>query len=121
MEKNFWENAMELEHTALRSGRLSSFLKGELNMSTGLMNRLKWKEALLVNGQPARTNTQVTPGDRITALLDDPEPEYPAEDMPLEIRYEDQDLLVVDKPAGILIHPSCHRMTGTLSNGVLGY
>lgn len=103
---------MELEHIALRSGRLSSFLKGELNMSTGLMNRLKWTGALLVNGQPARTNTQVTPGDRITALLDDPEPEYPAEDMPLEIRYEDRDLLVVDKPAGTLIHPSRHRMTG---------
>ena len=33
---------MELEHIAVRSGRLSSFLKGELNMSTGLMNRLKW-------------------------------------------------------------------------------
>ena len=112
---------MELEHIALRSGRLSSFLKGELNMSTGLMNRLKWTGALLVNGQPARTNTQVTPGDRITALLDDPEPEYPAEDMPLEIRYEDRDLLVVDKPAGTLIHPSRHRMTGTLANGVLGY
>lgn len=41
MKKNFWENAMELEHIAVRSGRLSSFLKGELNMSTGLMNRLK--------------------------------------------------------------------------------
>ncbi len=53
---------MELEHIAVRSGRLSSFLKGELNMSTGLMNRLKWTGALLVNGQPARTNTQVTPG-----------------------------------------------------------
>ena len=105
---------MELEHIAVRSGRLSSFLKGELNMSTGLMNRLKWTGALLVNGQPARTNTQVTPGDRITALLDDPEPEYPAEDMPLEIRYEDRDLLVVDKPPGMLIHPSRHRMTGTL-------
>ena len=112
---------MELEHIAVRSGRLSSFLKGELNMSTGLMNRLKWTGALLVNGQPARTNTQVTPGDRITALLDDPEPEYPAEDMPLEIRYEDRDLLVVVKPPGMLIHPSRHRMTGTLANGVLGY
>ena len=97
---------MELEHIAVRSGRLSSFLKGELNMSTGLMNRLKWTGALLVNGQPARTNTQVTPGDRITALLDDPEPEYPAEDMPLEIRYEDRDLLVVDKPRGMVVHPA---------------
>ena len=112
---------MELEHTALRTGRLSSFLKGELGMSTGLMNRLKWNSALLVNGQPARTNAQVAPGDRITVLLDDPEPDYPAEDMPLDIRYEDRDLLVVDKPAGLLIHPSRHRMTGTLANGVLGY
>lgn len=112
---------MELRHTAGRSGPLSGFLKRELEMSTGLMNRLKWKDALLVNGTPARTNYPVKPGDCITVLLDDPEPDYPAEDIPLEIRYEDADILVVDKPAGMLIHPSRHRITGTLANGVLGY
>lgn len=112
---------MELQHVALRPGRLSGFLKGELGMSTGLMNRLKWTERILVNGIPARTNYMVEPGDRITVLLDEAEPEYPAEDIPLSIRYEDSHLLVVDKPAGMLIHPSRHRNTGTLANGVLGY
>ncbi len=112
---------MELKHVAAREGRLSGFLKGELGMSTGLMNRLKWTSSILVNGRPARTNYPVSPGDIITVLLDDPEPEYPAEDIPLSICYEDSHLLVVDKPAGMLIHPSRHRNTGTLANGVLGY
>ena len=115
------EWAMELKHVAAREGRLSGFLKGELGMSTGLMNRLKWTSSILVNGSPARTNYPVSPGDTITVLLDDPEPEYPAEDIPLSICYEDSHLLVVDKPAGMLIHPSRHRNTGTLANGVLGY
>jgi len=43
---------MELKHKAAREGRLSSFLKNELAMSTGLINKLKWQEKLLVNGQP---------------------------------------------------------------------
>ena len=41
---------MELTHTAARSGRLSSFLRRELNMSSGLMNRLKWNGGICVNG-----------------------------------------------------------------------
>ena len=112
---------MKLEHRADRAGRLSGFLKGELQMSTGLMNRLKWNGGLLVNGTPARTNHPVEPGDVITVLLDEPEPDYPAQDLPLDIRYEDEDILVVDKPAGMLIHPSRHRNTGTLANAVAGY
>lgn len=112
---------MELRHTAHRAGKLSGFLKGELNMSTGLMNRLKWNGGLLVNGCPARTNHPVQPGDVITVLLDEPEPEYPAQDIPIDILLEDRDILVVDKPAGMLIHPSHHRNTDTLANAVAGY
>lgn len=112
---------MELTHNAIRSGRLSSFLRGELAMSSGLMNRLKWTGGLLVNGQPARTNHTVEPGDVITVTLDEPQPEYPPEDVPLHIVYEDRHILVADKPAGMLIHPSRHRNTGTFANAVLGY
>jgi len=57
----------------------------------------------------------------ITVPLDAPEPEYPAEDGPLTILYEDEYLLAVDKPAGMLIHPSRSRLTGTLANYVQGY
>ena len=112
---------MELSHTAIRSGRLSSFLKGELHMSTGLMNKLKWGDSIRVNGIPQRTNYPVAPGDVITVRLDEETPEYPAEDGPLTILYEDAYLLAVDKPAGILIHPSRSKNTGTLANYVAGY
>ena len=112
---------MELSHTAIRSGRLSSFLKGELHMSTGLMNKLKWGDSIRVNGIPQRTNYPVAPGDVITVRLDEETPEYPAEDCPLTILYEDAYLLAVDKPAGILIHPSRSKNTGTLANFVAGY
>lgn len=112
---------MELTHTAARAGRLSSFLRGEMNMSAGLVNRLKWSQRILVNGLPQHNDFQVSPGDVICALLDDPQPEYPAEKGDLTILYEDAYLLAVDKPAGMLIHPSHSKLTGTLANLVLGY
>ena len=112
---------MELKHIADRIGRLSSFLRQEMAMSAGLVNRLKWQNRLLVNGQPQRTNYDVTVGDVITVLLDEPAPEYPPEPGPLAILYEDEHLLAVDKPAGMLIHPSRATCTGTLANRVLAY
>ena len=112
---------MELKHIATRSGRLSTFLKQELGLSTGLMNKLKWSEKLFVNGIPRHADFCVEIGDVITADLDEPTPDYPAEDGEFTILYEDDHILVVDKPAGMLIHPSRSRLTGTLANQVLGY
>jgi len=112
---------MELTHIAQREGRLSSFLRRELKMSEGLVNRLKWQEALLVNGNAEHTNFPVKPGDVITVRLDEPVPEYPAEDGELTVLYEDEHILAVDKPAGMLIHPSRSCYAGTLANLVAGY
>ena len=112
---------MELKWVAQREGRLSSFLLGELKMSTGLMNKLKWGDGIQVNGIPQRTNYPVKTGDVITVRLEEEEPEYPAEDGPLDILYEDDFLLAVDKPAGMLIHPSRAKNDGTLANFVAGY
>lgn len=112
---------MELKHTATRSGRLSSFLREEMGMSAGLMNRLKWQDKLFVNGSPVHTDYAVQPGDVITVPLEEETPGYPAEEGTLTVLYEDEHLLAVDKPAGMLIHPSRSRLTGTLANLVLGY
>lgn len=112
---------MELSHKARAEGRLSDILKNEMGVSSGLMNRLKWDERILVNGTPQRTNYRVEAGDTVTLLLDEPEPEYPGEDMALTILYEDAHILIVDKPAGMLIHPSRSKDTGTLANGVVGH
>ncbi|MBQ2927678.1 MAG: RluA family pseudouridine synthase [Oscillospiraceae bacterium] len=112
---------MELKWVADREGRLSSFLRGELNMSYALMNKLKWGDGIRVNGVPQRTNFAVCPGDVITVRLDEEKAEYPAEDGPLTVLYEDDYLLAVDKPPGMLIHPSRAKNEGTLANFVLGY
>lgn len=112
---------MELEHIAERDGRLSSFLKKEMGMSTGLMNRLKWQEKILVNGMPRHTDYPVRCGDVITVPMEEPVPEYPAEFEPVTVLYEDAYMLAVDKPVGMLIHPSRSRITGTLANRVVGY
>ena len=112
---------MELRHIASREGRLSSFLKEEMGMSTGLMNRLKWQDAIFVNGTPQHTDYSVKPGDVITVPLDEPAPDYPAQDGPLTVIYEDAHILAVDKPSGMLIHPSRSCNTGTLANFVAGY
>lgn len=112
---------MQLTHTATRAGRLSSFLRGELQMSAGLMNKLKWGDAIRVNGTPQHTNFPVAPGDVITVQLPDVTADYPAELGKLTVLYEDEFLLAVDKPAGMLIHPSRSRNTGTLANFVLGH
>ena len=112
---------MELKHTATRDGRLSAILREDMQISAGLMNRLKWQDKILVNGTPQHTDYPVKAGDLITLPLDEPEPDYPPEDGELTILYEDDHLLAVDKPAGMLIHPSRSRNTGTLANLVAGY
>ena len=92
-----------------------------MQMSAGLMNRLKWQDKLFVNGAAVHTDYAVKPGDVITVPLDEPVPQYPAQQGELTVLYEDEHLLAVDKPAGMLIHPSRSRFTDTLANYVLGY
>ena len=112
---------MELCHIASRSGRLSSFLKGEMKLSTALMNKLKWGDNIQVNGIPQHTNFSVSPGDVITVRMEQAAIAYPAQNGEISILYEDDWLLAVDKPAGMLIHPSRSRLTDTLANYVAGY
>jgi len=112
---------MELRYTAQRSGRLSDILKTEMRMSTGLMNRLKWQNLLFVNGVAVHTDYAVQPGDCICVQLAEPQPNYPAQQGDLQILYEDDHILAVHKMAGMLIHPSRSKHTGTLANYVQGY
>lgn len=112
---------MVLTCTARRAGPLLSFLRTELGLSSSLVKSLKTGSVFRVNGEPVFTDFPVQPGDVVTALLTEDPPDFPAQDLPLDILYEDEALLAVDKGPGLWVHPSPSRYTGTLANGVAGY
>ncbi len=75
---------------------------------------------VLVNGRPVKANYKVSPGDEILIIYTSPPPpELLPEPIDLDIIFEDEDLLVVDKPAGMVVHPAYANWTGTLANAVL--
>ncbi len=73
-----------------------------------------------VNERPVKSNYRVKPFDVVTMLLDRPRYEntIEPEDIPLDITYEDEEVLVINKPAGLVVHPGCGNYTGTLVNAI---
>jgi len=73
-----------------------------------------------VNDRPVKSNYKVRPGDVITLMLDRPhyDTSIEPEDIPLDIVYEDDDLMVINKPAGLVVHPGVGNFHGTLVNAV---
>ena len=112
---------MILNCTMQRRAKLLSALRRELRISDGLVRRLKPLDAFRVNGERAHTNRILEPGDRVEVTIEEAAPDFPAEDGPLDILWEDDCLIAVDKPAGILVHPTFSRQTGTLANRLLGW
>lgn len=75
---------------------------------------------ILVNGKAVKSNYKVKPFDIVTLSLDRPKREWDItpEDIPLNVVYEDEDLMVVNKPAGLVVHPGCGNYSGTLVNAL---
>ena len=78
---------------------------------------------ILVNNKASKQNYRIKPLDVISILLPTPphETELLPEELPLDIHYEDDDVLVVNKPAGMVVHPGYGNFTGTLLNGLFFY
>lgn len=112
---------MDITHIAQRDGRLSSILKEDMLVSTGLMNRAKWAGNILVNGRPEHTDFAVRAGDTVTVLMPESPESYIPEERNLDVLYEDSWILAADKPAGMLIHPSRSCNSGTFANFTAGY
>jgi 23S rRNA pseudouridine1911/1915/1917 synthase len=75
-----------------------------------------------VNGRPARSSLRLSAGDRVrVTITPEPPPRLEAEDIPLHIVYEDDDVLVIDKPAGLTVHPAPGHPGHTLANAILSH
>ncbi len=101
--------------------RLDVFLANrERDLSRSAIQRLIEKGRVQLNGGPARASQKIKPGDRITFDVPKAEPlELHGEPIPLDILHEDDALLVLNKPAGLVVHPAPGHWTGTLVNALL--
>ena len=96
--------------------------KQETQMSRVAIQRLIEQEKILVNGKKTKVSYKVMPNDEITILKEEPkEIKLEAEDIPLEIVYEDEAILVVNKQKGLVVHPGNGNPNGTLVNAVMAY
>ncbi|MGE5552724.1 MAG: RluA family pseudouridine synthase [Betaproteobacteria bacterium] len=90
--------------------------------SRSMAQRLIEAGELLVDGGPARPSFRLSGGERVTYTIPPPEPSAAEpEEIPLEILHEDDDLIVVNKPRGMVVHPAAGNRRGTLVNAVLGH
>ena len=101
--------------------RLDSLCRRELRLSAAQLRKLKSEQGLLVNGSPTFASYLTAPGDLVTVTLRERAPDYPPEPGELQILYEDDLMLVLSKPQGIIVHPTHTRNTGTLANRVWAY
>ena len=101
--------------------RLDKFLAEKLSeMSRSHIQKLLKDGHISVNQKPVKANYKLSVGDEITVSV--PEPEIPyilPEDIPLDIIYEDDDILVVNKPKGMVVHPAPGHYSGTLVNAIM--
>ncbi len=94
----------------------------ENDLSRATIQRLMEEEKILVNGKKVKASYKTQLQDEITILADPPkEIELKAENIPLDIVYEDNDILVVNKQKGLVVHPGNGNLNGTLVNAVMAY
>lgn len=101
--------------------RIDKFLVDHLaNTSRNRIQLAADAGSIMVNGVSVKSNYKVKPGDIIAIVLDFPRREFELipQDIPLDIVYEDDELLVVNKPAGMVVHPGHGNYSGTLVNAL---
>jgi 23S rRNA pseudouridine1911/1915/1917 synthase len=100
--------------------RLDSFLAAQIDgWSRARLQRLIEDDEVLINGKPAKASYKLRAGDEIEVeLTAPPVATFTPEDIPLEIIFEDDSLIVVNKPAGLVVHPAAGIHSGTLANAL---
>lgn len=101
--------------------RLDAFLaRSDLNLSRSAAQKLLDEGCVTHNGKPGKKNDRLNPGDTVEVTLPEPkEIDVEAREIPLDIVYEDDDVVVINKPKGLVVHPAPGHQDDTLVNGLL--
>lgn len=100
--------------------KLDSILKTRLNLSRRIIIGLKKSNNIFLNNEPVHTGILVKEGDLVSVNISKEESQdIEPQDIPIDVVYEDKDLLVINKQPGIVVHPTQGHPEGTLSNGIM--
>lgn len=114
------EYIVEAEDTGIRIDRYLSERCADISRS--YFQKLLKEEEILVDGFPVKSNYKVTAGNRIQVTIPEArEPEIVPEEMQLDILYEDKDIILINKPKRMVVHPAAGHYTGTLVNGLMDH
>jgi 23S rRNA pseudouridine1911/1915/1917 synthase len=101
-------------------GRVDRFVADVSGLSRSYIQKLIVEGCLTAAGEPVKANDLVTPGEELVLEVPDPRPlDLAPEPIPLTVVYEDAEMLIVDKPAGLVVHPGAGHESGTLVNALL--
>ncbi len=105
----------------LAGERLDAFLaRSELGLSRSAAQKLLEEGCVRLNGRPGKKNDRLNPGDQVEVTVPQPrEVDVVPREMPLDIVYEDEDVVVINKPKGLVVHPAAGHQDDTLVNGLL--
>lgn len=103
--------------------RIEQFLRRKGYSYQNLTQLKKMPKSILINGTWSYMRTPLSEGDVLTVHIqeNDSSPNIPPADLPLDIIYEDEDLIVVNKPAGMPTHPSLNNYRNSLANALMHY
>ncbi|MDO4176623.1 MAG: RluA family pseudouridine synthase [Bacillota bacterium] len=96
-------------------------MKKHFDFSSRLRNRIKREKLTLKNGQTTEGWHKVSEGDEISITLPDERSHFPAQPIPLDIIYEDDDLMIINKQPGLVVHPTKGHPVGTVANALTHY
>lgn len=99
--------------------RLDNFLTQKMNISRSQINNMIKKGEVLINQKKSKSGYIIKKGDEVTVNHNEEEMDVTPEKMDLEIVYEDDDVIVINKPNGVVVHPAPGHYKGTLVNGLL--
>jgi 23S rRNA pseudouridine1911/1915/1917 synthase len=120
-EQELYEHYRLIAEKGQRPLRIDKFLVNKLDVSRNKIQNAADAGNVLVNGKAVKSSYKIKPGDVVSIVMAYPprELELIPENIPLDIVYEDDDCIVVNKPAGMVVHPGYGHYSGTLINALL--
>ncbi len=100
---------------------LKEILYDHMKLSSRLVRRLKRNKTIFVNGNQIPFHAKMRKGDRVQVIMEEEANQFEAENIPIQVIYEDMDLLLINKEPGIVVHPTKGHPNGTMANAIVYY